>query len=88
MELSLFHGQIVDHITHFSFSGSNTSFSSDFSNSFGDQYPMPECKQCGLYQDSIQANTAKRASVLVFQLRRLMNSHSRLAKKFSAIALS
>ena len=35
-----------------------------------------------------RVKTAKRASVLVFQLRRAMNSHSKVAKKLSAMALS
>jgi hypothetical protein len=33
-------------------------------------------------------NSAVRASAWLFQLRRLINSHSRLAKKLSAMALS
>jgi len=41
-----------------------------------------------LYQPSIHENSASRASVLVWKLRRSMSSHSKLAKKLSAIALS
>ena len=55
---------------------------------FGDKYPSPECLRVGLYHDSIQVNMANLASVLFFQERLSINSHSRLAKKLSAIALS
>ena len=40
-----------------------------------------------VYQPSIQVNRAVRAWAWVFQLRRLINSHSKLAK-LSAMALS
>ena len=47
-----------------------------------------ECRRRGLYQPSIQVNNAMRASAWLWKLRRSISSHSRLAKKLSAIALS
>jgi hypothetical protein len=41
-----------------------------------------------LYQVSIHVKMAMRALVNVFHLRRSISSHSRLAKKLSAMALS
>ena len=49
---------------------------------------MPLCLQRGLYQASIQVKMSMRASAKDFQLRLSMSSHSRLAKKLSAMALS
>ena len=49
---------------------------------------MPLCRRRGLYQPSIHVKIAMRASANVFQLRLSISSHSRLAKKLSAIALS
>ena len=49
---------------------------------------MPLCLRRGLYQPSIHVKMAMRASAKDFQLRLSMSSHSRLAKKLSAMALS
>jgi hypothetical protein len=73
--------------------GAISEFCMGFSYSFiskliGDICPRPECRRRGLYQVSIQVNVAKRSSVFVFQLRRAISSHSKLAKKLSVIALS
>jgi hypothetical protein len=43
-----------------------------------DKYPSPECLRAGLYQDSIQVNMASFASVLFFQERLSISSHSTL----------
>ena len=61
---------------------------SSFSKLMGDFCPMPLCLRRGLYQPSIQVKMFMRASAKDFQLRLSMSSHSRLAKKLSAIALS
>ena len=58
------------------------------SNLLGERCPRPLWRRSGLYQASIQVKSAKRASALVFQERLLISSHSKLAKKLSAIALS
>ncbi len=58
------------------------------SNSIGEMRPGAEWRRRGLYQASIQVNSAIRASPLVLQLRRSINSHSRLASTPSAMALS
>ena len=66
-----------------------TDFSCSFSSKLiGDVWPMPELRRLGLYQVLIHVIMAKRAFVFVFQVRRAMSSHSKLAKKLSAMALS
>lgn len=47
-----------------------------------------EWRRRGLYQPSIHVNTAIFASALLLQVRRAISSHSSVAKKLSAIALS
>jgi hypothetical protein len=54
----------------------------------GEVWPSALCRRRGLYQPSMQVNGARRAAVLVCQLRRSMSSHSSVTKKVSAIALS
>ena len=49
---------------------------------------MPLWQRKRLYQDSIHVNTASRDCDLIYQLRRLINSHSEVEKKLYALALS
>jgi len=54
----------------------------------GETRPRAECRRRELYQPSIQSNTASFASACVRKRRRSSSSHSNVAKKLSAIALS